>query len=96
MEMAELNVDLVAADRKVWSGAAREVSAPSVDGQVGILAGHAPLLAVLRPGTVKVSTAHGTAVEAHVTGGFVSVDGNLVTIVVDEVSELSGREPALR
>lgn len=94
--MAELNVVLVAADRKVWSGAAREVSAPSADGQVGILAGHAPLLAVLRPGEVKVATAQGTAVEAHVSGGFVSVDSNLVTIVVDEISELSGREPALR
>jgi F-type H+-transporting ATPase subunit epsilon len=88
--MAELNVDLVAADRKVWSGAAREVSAPSADGQIGILAGHTPLLAVLRPGTVKVSTAPGqVAVEAHVTGGFVSVDGDVVTIVVDGIDEPS-------
>jgi F-type H+-transporting ATPase subunit epsilon len=85
--MAELNVDLVAADRKVWSGAAREVSAPSADGQIGILAGHTPLLAVLRPGTVKVSTAEGVAVEARVTGGFVSVDADLVTIVVDDIRE---------
>ena len=90
--MAELNVDLVAADRKVWSGTARQVSAPSAEGQIGILAGHTPLLAVLRPGTVKVSTAHGTAVQAHVSGGFVSVDGNLVTIVVDELTETSGLE----
>ncbi len=88
--MAELNVDLVAADRKVWSGAAREVSAPSVEGQIGILAGHTPLLAVLRPGTVKVSDAQGVAVEAHVTGGFVSVDDDLVTIVVDEITESAG------
>jgi F-type H+-transporting ATPase subunit epsilon len=85
--MAELNVDFVAADRKVWSGAAREVSAPSADGQIGILVGHTPLLAVLRPGTVKVSTSQGVAVEAHVTGGFVSVDADLVTIVVDEITE---------
>jgi F-type H+-transporting ATPase subunit epsilon len=88
--MAELNVDLVAADRKVWSGTAREVSAPSADGQIGILAGHTPLLAVLRPGTVKVSTAEGVAVEARVTGGFVSVDDDLVTIVVDDIRENAG------
>ncbi|PFG43976.1 ATP synthase F1 subcomplex epsilon subunit [Isoptericola jiangsuensis] len=88
--MAELNVDLVAADRKVWSGAAREVSAPSADGQIGILAGHTPLLAVLRAGTVKVSTAPGqVAVEAHVSGGFVSVDSDVVTIVVDGIDETS-------
>lgn len=84
--MAELSVDLVATDRKVWSGVAKEVSAPSVDGQIGILANHTPLLAVLRPGKISVRTATGTAVEADVTGGFVSVDENLVTIVVDEIT----------
>ncbi|MCP2266180.1 F0F1 ATP synthase subunit epsilon [Promicromonospora thailandica] len=84
--MAELSVDLVSRDRKVWSGAAVQVSAPSADGQVGILANHTPLLAVLRPGTVKVETTSGTALEAQVTGGFVSVDDNLVTLVVDEIS----------
>ncbi|GAA1862158.1 F0F1 ATP synthase subunit epsilon [Myceligenerans crystallogenes] len=84
--MAELSVDLVATDRKVWSGVAKEVSAPSVDGQIGILANHTPLLAVLRPGKITVRTATGTAVEADVTGGFVSVDENLVTIVVDEIT----------
>lgn len=84
--MAELSVDLVSRDRKVWSGAATQVSAPSVDGQIGILANHTPLLAVLRPGVIKVETTSGPAVEARVTGGFVSVDNNLVTLVVDEIS----------
>ncbi|GHH78425.1 F0F1 ATP synthase subunit epsilon [Promicromonospora soli] len=84
--MAELSVDLVSRDRKVWSGAASQVSAPSVDGQIGILANHTPLLAVLRPGTIKVETTSGPALEARVTGGFVSVDNNLVTLVVDEIS----------
>jgi F-type H+-transporting ATPase subunit epsilon len=76
----------VSRDRKVWSGAASQVSAPSVDGQIGILANHTPLLAVLRPGTIKVETTSGPALEARVTGGFVSVDNNLVTLVVDEIS----------
>ncbi|MFE7505077.1 F0F1 ATP synthase subunit epsilon [Promicromonospora sp. NPDC057488] len=84
--MAELSVDLVSLDRKVWSGAATQVSAPSADGQIGILANHTPLLAVLRPGTIKVETTSGPAVEATVTGGFMSVDNNLVTLVVDEIS----------
>ncbi|GAB2466219.1 hypothetical protein GCM10027063_03890 [Promicromonospora xylanilytica] len=84
--MAELSVDLVSRDRKVWSGTATQVSAPSADGQIGILANHTPLLAVLRAGAIKVDTASGPAVEAQVTGGFVSVDNNLVTLVVDEIS----------
>ncbi|GAB3171971.1 hypothetical protein GCM10027059_41140 [Myceligenerans halotolerans] len=86
--MAELNVDLVATDRKVWSGTARMVVAPSAEGEVGILAGHQPLLAVLRPGRVTVRTDDGVAVEAQVDGGFVSVDENLVTIVVDEIEQV--------
>ncbi|MCL1869406.1 MAG: F0F1 ATP synthase subunit epsilon [Promicromonosporaceae bacterium] len=87
--MAELSVDLVATDRKVWSGIARQVSAPSVDGQIGVLPGHTPILAVLRPGTVRVVTSDGAApFEVHVTGGFVSVDDNLVTVVADEITPL--------
>ncbi|RPF20172.1 F0F1 ATP synthase subunit epsilon [Myceligenerans xiligouense] len=86
--MVELNVDLVATDRKVWSGRARTVVAPSVEGEIGILADHQPLLAVLRPGKVTVRTDEGVAVEAQVDGGFVSVDENLVTIVVDEIEQV--------
>ncbi|PZR52047.1 hypothetical protein DNL40_13610 [Xylanimonas oleitrophica] len=93
--MAELSVDLVATDRKVWSGTARQVSAPSVDGQIGILANHTPVLAVLRAGTVSVTGTDGPAVEVHVSGGFVSVDDNLVTIVADDITPLSGTESHL-
>ena len=90
--MAELSVDLVATDRKVWSGTARSVSAPSIDGQIGILSGHTPLLAVLRPGTVRVTATGGAPFEVHVTGGYVSVDDNLVTVVADEFSHLDSTE----
>ncbi|SDD54133.1 ATP synthase F1 subcomplex epsilon subunit [Sanguibacter gelidistatuariae] len=81
--MAQLEVDLVAADRKVWSGSARLVSAPAADGDVGILVGHAPLLAVLRPGHVKIHRTGAADVDVAVSGGFISVDDNAITIVVD-------------
>ena len=90
--MANLNVDLVSADRKVWSGIASAVSAPSVDGQIGILAGHTPILAVLRAGTVRVSVNDAEPFEVLVTGGFVSVDDNLVTVVADEITPVTGAE----
>ena len=81
--MAQLEVDLVAADRKVWSGSARLVSAPAADGDVGILAGHAPLLAVLRKGRVKIHAESGNDVNVAISGGFISVDDDSITIVVD-------------
>lgn len=81
--MAQLEVDLVAADRKVWSGAAKQVSAPAADGEIGILAGHTPLLSVLRDGTVRVTAVDGADVTVGISGGFLSVDSDAVTIVVD-------------
>ncbi|WP_069386961.1 F0F1 ATP synthase subunit epsilon [Cellulosimicrobium cellulans] len=89
--MAELNVDLVAADRKIWSGAASRVSAPAADGEIGILAGHSPLLSVLQEGTVRIAVPSGTPVQVRVSGGFLSVDSDQVTIVADSVESVPAR-----
>lgn len=88
--MAFLNVDIVATDRKIWSGVASAVTAPAAEGEVGIRAGHAPLLAVLRPGRVVVTPTEGALVSGTVTGGFLSVDSDQVTIVADEVEVSRG------
>jgi F-type H+-transporting ATPase subunit epsilon len=81
--VAHLDVDLVAADRTIWSGEARMVSAPSAEGEVGILPGHTPLLAVLRRGEVRVIPVSGEVVRTDVEAGFLSVDGDRVTVVSD-------------
>ena len=81
--MAHLNVDVVAAERTIWSGEATMVSAPSAEGEVGILPGHTPLLAVLRRGEVRVTPVSGEVVRADVEAGFLSVDGDRVTVVSD-------------
>lgn len=90
--MANLEVDLVAADRTVWSGEARMVSAPAADGDIGILAGHAPLLSVLRAGTVRIHGTDGDVLTAQVDAGFLSVDDNQVTLVVDSAEVTGGRQ----
>ena len=81
--MAHLNVDVVAAERTIWSGEATMVSAPSAEGEVGILPGHTPLLAVLRRGEVRVTPVSGEVVRTDVEAGFLSVDGDRVTVVSD-------------
>ncbi len=80
--MAHLDVDVVAADRRVWSGEASMVSAPAFEGDIGILPGHTPLLAVLREGTVRITAVDGTVRAVRVDSGFLSVDVNTVTVVV--------------
>lgn len=88
--MAQLEVDIVDADGKVWSGPARQVSAPAADGGMGILPGHTPVLAVLRAGEVRVTEHAGSpALRWTVDGGFLSVDSDQVTIVVDDAKPVA-------
>lgn len=82
--MADLKVDVVAADRTVWSGAARSVVVPAVGGELGILKGHEPVMAVLAAGEVRVASTSGDTEMTHdIEGGFVSVDDDYVTVVID-------------
>lgn len=84
--MADIEVDLVAADGKVWSGTAQRIVAPAGDGEMGILAGHTPVLTVLKPGEIRVLPAGGGEVMRwQVEGGFLSFDSNQATVVVDSV-----------
>ncbi|WP_435300525.1 F0F1 ATP synthase subunit epsilon [Timonella sp. A28] len=83
--MAQLTVDIVAKDRAVWSGAAKVVSAPAADGEIGVLAGHTPILSVLNAGHVRVTDLDGVKHDFEITGGFISVDDNIVSVVADKV-----------
>ncbi len=70
---------------------ATSVTLPAWDGQLGILPGHAPLLAKLGDGILKVKTAAGDTVQQFVSGGFAQVEANVLTVLTGEavaVSEL--------
>jgi F-type H+-transporting ATPase subunit epsilon len=77
----ELQVSVVSADREIWSGAARQIVARTMIGEIGILAGHEPVLAILAEGDVRVTLADGSVVTARATDGFLSVDHDNVSIV---------------
>jgi F-type H+-transporting ATPase subunit epsilon len=85
-----LNVDLVSAERRVWSGEAGFVVARTLDGELGILPGHISLLGVLAEGfTVRITGGDaGDGIEAAAHGGFLSVSDDNVTILT-EIAELS-------
>lgn len=80
-----LQIELVAADRVVWSGQAREVSARTVEGDLGVLRGHAPLLSLLVPGVVVIHASDGELVRAAVAEGFLSVASDHVSILSEEI-----------
>lgn len=89
--MAELHVELVAADRKVWSGEASLVVARTSSGEIGVMPGHQPLLGALESGPVTIRTTgesgDGTVMAA-VHGGFISFADNQLSLLA-ETAELS-------
>ena len=92
-----LQVELVAADRVVWSGEAVRVLARTASGDLGVLANHAPLLSVLVPGVVEIEATGGERLRAAVGDGFLSVADNRVSILsedtflADEIVESDAR-----
>ena len=82
--MAELHVEVVSAERGVWSGQAREVIARTSEGELGVLPGHAPLLGQLADGgVVRILIEGADEVLVAVHGGFLSVTDEGVTVLAE-------------
>lgn len=77
----QLQVELVAADRTVWSGQARMVLARTTEGDIGVMRNHAPVLSLLVPGVVEIRAVEGDDLVAAVDGGFISIANNRVSIL---------------
>ena len=87
--MATLQVELVAVERKIWSGEANSVIARTTEGELGVLPGHAPLLGELAEGgVVIIRTESGDEVVVAAHGGFLSVTDRGVSILA-ETAEIS-------
>jgi F-type H+-transporting ATPase subunit epsilon len=83
-----LHMELVAADRTVWSGEANMVIARTTEGDISVLPNHAPTLSLMVDGVVEVNTAEGEIWVAAVDAGFLSVADNRVSIL-SEHAEMS-------
>ena len=80
--MAPMLLEIITAERQVYSDEVDAVVAPGIEGQLGILPHHAPLMTVLQPGELLIRKGGEEAYLA-VTGGFMEVLGNKVTILAD-------------
>ncbi|MEO3741953.1 F0F1 ATP synthase subunit epsilon [Plantactinospora sp. B5E13] len=88
--MAQLQVELVAVEEKIWTGDAEMVVARTTEGELGVLPGHAPLLGQLaEPGQVRIKLAGGEELRYDVTGGFLSVTGSGVTVLAESASRVT-------
>jgi F-type H+-transporting ATPase subunit epsilon len=81
--MPKLNVDIVTAERLVYSEQeVDELIVPGIEGELGVLPLHAPLLTMLQPGVLRIVKGSEEVAMA-VTGGFIEVRDNRVTILAD-------------
>ncbi|CAB4624832.1 MAG: hypothetical protein RJA66_717 [Actinomycetota bacterium] len=76
-----LHVELVAADQAVWTGEAKMVVAKTVEGEIGLLPGHEPMLAILASGEVRITLEGGEIIKASAEDGFLSIEKDVVTVV---------------
>jgi F-type H+-transporting ATPase subunit epsilon len=84
-----MTVDLVAVERKLWSGKASFVFARTTEGEIGVMPGHEPTLAQLETaGHVRIDTTDGESISVAVHGGFLSITPDGVTILAEN-AELS-------
>ncbi len=77
-----LHVDIVSAEKEIYSGTAEMVFAPLATGEVGVLPRHAPLIARMKPGEVRVRTGS-EELQFYVSGGVLEVQPHVVTVLAD-------------
>jgi F-type H+-transporting ATPase subunit epsilon len=80
--MATFHLDLVSPEKLLFAGEVEQVDVPGSEGDFGVLAGHAPLIATLRPG-ILVIYRDGTVVKIVVNGGFAEVSPKGLTVLAD-------------
>ncbi len=78
-----IHVDVVSADREIYSGQSEMVVAPAEMGEVGIMPGHSPLVTRLLPGEVRIQHEGREEEVLFVSGGFLEVQPSVVTILAD-------------
>ena len=83
--MATFQLELVTPDKMLFSGPVDQVDVPGVEGDFGVLAGHAPLIALIRPGIMTVY-AGGEQTKLVVLGGFAEVSPTGLTVLADAAS----------
>lgn len=86
--MATFHFDLVSPEKLAFSGEVDQVDIPGVEGDFGVLAGHAPVVAAIRPGILTVTTG-GRHEKIIVLGGIAEVSENGLTVLADVATSLA-------
>jgi F-type H+-transporting ATPase subunit epsilon len=89
------HLDIVSAEREIFSGPVEMVVATGELGELGIVPGHAPLLTVLKPGEIRVTQMGGQPEIYYVSGGILEVQPNCVSVLADAVERADSLDEAV-
>jgi F-type H+-transporting ATPase subunit epsilon len=93
--MATFHFELVSPERLVFAGEVNQVDVPGVEGEFGVLAGHAPYIATLKPGMLKIYGASGPPQRIVVKGGFAEVGPTGLTVLAEEATPADQFDPIM-
>jgi F-type H+-transporting ATPase subunit epsilon len=88
--MSTIHVDVVSAEKLIFSGNAKFVALPGESGELGILKGHTPIITRIRPGSVRIEKEDGDEEFVFVAGGYLEVQPDCVTVLAD--TAIRGRD----
>ncbi|MDY4281384.1 MAG: F0F1 ATP synthase subunit epsilon [[Pasteurella] mairii] len=81
--MATLKLTVVSAEKSIFTGEVKSIQASGIEGELGILPGHTPLMTAIKPGIVKLTFENGNEEVIYVSGGFLEVQPTVVTVLAD-------------
>ncbi|MDY4594826.1 MAG: F0F1 ATP synthase subunit epsilon [[Pasteurella] aerogenes] len=81
--MATLKLTVVSAEKSIFTGEVKSIQASGIEGELGILPGHTPLMTAIKPGIVKLTLENGNEEVIYVSGGFLEVQPTIVTVLAD-------------
>ena len=85
--------ELVSPERVMVSADASEVQVPGADGDFTVLAGHAPVISILKPGVITAKLASGTTTHTYLHGGFCEVSPDSLTILAEKADDVKSMDP---
>lgn len=93
-----IHLDIVSAEKEIFSGLVQSVVVTGALGELGVMLGHTPLLTSLKPGEVRLVNVSGETEVIYISGGFLEVQPDIVTILADtalrvaEIDEVAAQE----
>jgi F-type H+-transporting ATPase subunit epsilon len=93
--MATFHFELVSPERLVFSGEVDQVDVPGAEGEFGVFAGHAPYVATLKPGMLKIYGTSGAPQRIVVQGGFAEVGPTGLTVLAEQATPAEEFDPAM-